>query len=92
MEIIDLSGYLLEEKVEIARRHLLPRILEEHKLSADELKISDAALVKLIENYTSESGVRQLEKRLAALARKAVLAKMSGKEFPSEVQPDRVNQ
>lgn len=90
MEVIDLSGYLLEEKVEIARRHLEPRIREEHKLSDDELKISDEALVKIIENYTSESGVRQLEKRLAALARKAVLAKMSGSEFPAEVQPEHL--
>lgn len=90
MEIIDLSGYLLEEKVEIARRHLEARIREEHKLTADELKISDAALVKIIENYTSESGVRQLEKRLAALARKAVLAKMSGSEFPAEIQPEHL--
>ena len=90
MEVIDLSGYLLEEKVEIARRHLEPRIREEHKLTADELKISDEALVKIIENYTSESGVRQLEKRLAALARKAVLAKMSGSEFPAEVKPEHL--
>lgn len=90
MEIIDLSGYLVEEKVEIARRHLEPRIREEHKLSSEELNISDAALVKLIENYTSESGVRQLEKRLASLARKAVLAKMSGEDFPSEILPDHL--
>ena len=90
MEIIDLSGYLLEEKLEIARRHLEPRIREEHRLNADELKISDEALIKLIENYTSESGVRQLEKRLSALARKAVLAKMSGSEFPAEVQPSHL--
>ena len=91
MEIIDLSGYLVEEKVEIARRHLVPRILEEHNLTPGELNISDAVLVKVIENYTSESGVRQLEKRLSALARKAVLAKMSGEDFPAEILPDHLS-
>lgn len=90
MEIIDLSGYLLEEKVEIARRHLLPRILEEHRLKPQELNISDDALVKVIENYTSESGVRQLEKRLAALARKSILAKMSGEKFPEQIKPEHL--
>lgn len=86
MEIIDLSGYLLEEKVEIARRHLLPRVAAEHKLEMSELQISDSALVGIIENYTSESGVRQLEKKLAAVARKRVLSKMSGSEFPATVE------
>ncbi len=90
MEVIDLSGYLLEEKVEIARRHLEPRICGEFRLGASELNISETALVKIIENYTSESGVRQLEKRLSALARKAVLAKMSGAEFPEEILPEHL--
>jgi len=90
MEVIDLSGYLLEEKVEIARRHLEPRVCSEHSLSSGELQISDAALVKIIENYTSESGVRQLEKRLASLARKRVLAKMSGADFPAVVEPEHL--
>ena len=91
MEIIDISGYLLEEKVEIARRHLEPRVRNEHKLEAEDLNISDQALIKIIENYTSESGVRQLEKRLSALARKAVLAKMSGRDFPSEILPEHLH-
>lgn len=84
LEIIDLSGYLPEEKIEIARRHLLPRVLNEHKLDESELKLSDEAYNHIIEEYTAESGVRQLEKKLAALARKAVLAKVSGGTF-SEV-------
>ncbi len=91
MEIIDISGYLLEEKIEIARRHLEPRVRQEHKLEDTDLNISDKALVKIIENYTSESGVRQLEKRLAALARKAVLAKMSGSDFPAEILPGHLH-
>lgn len=90
MEIIELSGYLLEEKVEIARRHLEPRVFDEHCITADDLKISDEALVKIIENYTSESGVRQLEKKLAAVARKRILAKMSGNDFPEVVEPEHL--
>lgn len=85
MEIIDLSGYLLEEKVEIARRHLLPRVIAEHNIEEGALNISDEALTSVIENYTAESGVRQLEKKLAAIARKYVLAKMSNKPFPELV-------
>ena len=88
MEIIDIPGYLLEEKTEIARRHLLPRILHQDALSADELTISDDAIKAVISQYTAESGVRGLEKKLQTIARKAVLAKMKNKEFPSPVQPD----
>ncbi|MDE6332157.1 MAG: endopeptidase La, partial [Muribaculaceae bacterium] len=86
LEIIDLSGYLQEEKLEIAKRHLLPRVLEEHKLKEGELIISDDAINHIIEEYTAESGVRQLEKRLAAIARKLVLAKVSGGAFPELVK------
>lgn len=86
MEIIDLSGYLLEEKVEIARRHLLPRVIAEHNIEEGALNISDEALTSVIENYTAESGVRQLEKKLASIARKYVLAKMSKKPFPETVE------
>lgn len=90
LEVIELTGYLLEEKVEIARRHLIPRVLKEHKLDKNELVISEAAMVKIIENYTSESGVRQLEKKLAAIARKRVLAKMSESDFPETVEPEHL--
>lgn len=86
MEVIDISGYLLEEKMEIARRHLIPRLLEEDRLKADDLVISDDALRHIISDYTAESGVRTLEKKLAAVARKAVLAKMKNEPFPSPVE------
>ena len=79
MEIIEISGYLVEEKMEIARRHLLPRVLAQHKIDIDRLKFSDDALRHIIENYTSESGVRQLEKSLSAVVRKTVLQKMQKK-------------
>lgn len=87
MEIIEIPGYLIEEKVEIARRHLLPRICEELQLKPEQLNISDAALLDIIRNYTSESGVRALEKKLAKIGRRAVMSLMTGSEFPSPVEP-----
>ncbi len=90
MEIIDISGYLLEEKIEIARRHLIPRILKEDALAEGDLMVSDAALRHIISDYTAESGVRALEKKLAAVARKAVLAKMKNDEFPNPVEPENL--
>lgn len=76
MEIIEISGYLLEEKVEIAKRHLLPRLKKEMGITDSEVTITDAAIVSIIETYTAESGVRQLEKKLASVLRKSVLNKM----------------
>ncbi len=90
MEIIELPGYLVEEKREIAKRHLIPRICEQNKLSAFELMISDEALDEIIRNYTSESGVRNLEKKLNAIARKLVLAQMMEDEFPEVVRPEHL--
>lgn len=87
MEVIDISGYLLEEKVEIARRHLLTRLRDDNALSPDELDVTPEAVTAVIEGYTSESGVRQLEKKLAAIVRKAVMAKVDHKEWPHSVTP-----
>jgi ATP-dependent Lon protease len=70
MEIIELSGYTVEEKLEIAKRHLLPKQIELHGLKPEMFKINNAALVKLIEGYTRESGVRSLEHKLGSLVRK----------------------
>ncbi len=69
LEIIDLSGYAIEEKVEIAKRHLIPKQKEAHGLAALGLKISDAVLEKVIESYTRESGVRELDRQLASIMR-----------------------
>ena len=82
MEIIELSGYLQEEKIEIAKRHLLPRILASNAMKERQLVFTDEAIAKIIENYTSESGVRQLEKRLASIVRKVILKKMRGERVP----------
>ncbi len=71
LEVIELPSYTAEEKLEIARRHLLPRLLEEHGLKRGSLRLPAATLRHLIRDYTREAGVRQLERELAALARKA---------------------
>ncbi len=69
LEIIDLSGYAVEEKVEIAKRHLIPKQKEAHGLNNLNFKISDKVLEKVIENYTRESGVRELDRQLASIMR-----------------------
>lgn len=71
MEIINVTGYTIEEKVEIAKRHLLPKQLEEHGLSKKDLKIGKRQLEKIVEGYTRESGVRSLEKQIAKVVRYA---------------------
>ncbi len=90
MEVIDLSGYIIEEKVEIARRHLLPKLLKEHNLDSDAVTIEPEAIAAIIESYTSESGVRQLEKSLAKIIRKIILRKMSGETVPSLISTNDI--
>lgn len=79
MEIIRLEGYTEVEKVEIARRHLLPKQIEAHGLKAGEFALDDAALLDLIRYYTREAGVRTLERELARLARKVLRRILEGK-------------
>jgi ATP-dependent Lon protease len=69
MEMINVTGYLAEEKLEIAKRHLVPKQLEEHGLEKSQLKFSKDTLVAIIDEYTHESGVRGLEKQIAKVAR-----------------------
>lgn len=69
LEIIELSGYAVEEKIEIAKRHLIPKQKEAHGLKASSFKISDKVLEKIIQDYTRESGVRELDRHLAAIMR-----------------------
>jgi ATP-dependent Lon protease len=69
MEIIEVSGYTIEEKIEIANRHLLPKQVKEHGLKKAQLTISKDVLEHLIENYTHESGVRELDKTIASMVR-----------------------
>lgn len=73
MEIINVTGYTIEEKVEIAKQHLLPKQLKEHGLDSTHLKISKPQLEKIVEGYTRESGVRGLEKQIAKMVRHAAM-------------------
>ncbi|MBK6977525.1 MAG: endopeptidase La [Cytophagaceae bacterium] len=70
MEIIELSGYTVEEKMEIAKRHLLPKQIEAHGLGQGMIKLTNGAIVKVIEGYTRESGVRSLEHKIGSVVRK----------------------
>ncbi|MGD9556831.1 MAG: endopeptidase La [Mangrovibacterium sp.] len=73
MEIINLSGYILEEKMEIAKRYLIPKQRKEHGLRASEIQISDIALAKIIDGYAREAGVRSLENQIKKIMRKVTL-------------------
>src|SRR5690606_2063267 len=80
MEVVAIPGYTEEEKLAIARRHLLPKQREAHGLKPEQLAVSDNALRRMIEGYTREAGVRQLERQLAAICRKAARAIVSAGE------------
>ncbi len=90
MEVIEINGYTYEEKLNIARRHLLPKVLKEHNLTEDQLKISDNALKFIIEGYTVESGVRTLERTLASLTRKSVAYMLEKKKDAVSLTPQMV--
>lgn len=90
MEIINVSGYTIEEKVEIAKRHLLPKQLEEHGVKADQLKIAKPQLEKIVEGYTRESGVRGLEKQIAKMVRYAAKNIAMEEEYETKVSNDIV--
>ncbi len=80
MEIIELSSYTPEEKLEIAKRHLLPKLIKENGLNKAFLRLEDGALRTIVSDYTAESGVRTLERTLGTVCRKAAIAKMDGKK------------
>jgi len=84
MELIEVSGYTQEEKVEIARRHLVPKELENHGLTKEQLILTKPVIEHLIENYTRESGVRELDRQIASLMRK--IAKKVASNEPYNVQ------
>ena len=82
MEIINVSGYTVEEKIEIAKQHLLPKQIEENGLKKSQLKLTDKQIEFVIENYTSESGVRGLEKRLSKIARHVAVFVAKEQDLP----------
>ncbi|HJW91124.1 MAG TPA: endopeptidase La [Anaerolineales bacterium] len=85
MEIIEFPGYVEEEKLEIARRFLIPRQLEENGLEDGEARLSDQALQRLIREYTYEAGVRNLEREIGCIFRKLARLKAEGKRYPNQV-------
>ena len=88
MEIIPLAGYTEDEKREIAKGHLIPKQIRNHGLKKGEFAVTDAALTEIIRTYTREAGVRNLEREIAKLARKAVTEIMRGKAKSVEVTPE----
>ncbi|MDR0230723.1 MAG: endopeptidase La [Dysgonamonadaceae bacterium] len=88
MEIIDVSGYILEEKVEIAKRHLVPKQLENHGIDKDAFGIPKKTLEIIIESYTRESGVRELDKKLAKIMRKIARKIAENSDYPKSLQPE----
>lgn len=80
MEIIEVSGYITEEKVEIAKRHLIPKAMEANGLTKDNIKFSKPAIEYIVENYTRESGVRELEKKISKVMRKTAYLIALGKQ------------
>jgi len=82
MEIIEVNGYTVEEKLEIAKRHLIPKQIEESGLKKSQLKISDKVLEFVIDTYTAESGVRNLEKKISKIARNAAVHIAREEEIP----------
>ena len=90
MEIIRLEGYTEDEKVEIAKRHLIPKQIDAHGLKAEELVFTDEALRTMIRHYTREAGVRTLERELAKVARKTLRQILEGKTEKVELTPERV--
>jgi len=90
MEVIEIPGYSEEEKVGIAKRYLIPRQLDEHGISLQHLKISDAALHQLISHYTREAGVRNLEREIATIMRKVAKRVAQGRVRRHTVTPDNL--
>lgn len=91
MELIEMTGYSIEEKIEIAIRHLVPKQLNEHGLKADELEFPQSSLKYLIEGYTRESGVRSLDRQIAAICRKVVKHIALEEQFNKIISIDDIN-
>ena len=93
MEIIELPGYTEEEKVRIARQHLVPKQAEDHGLiEGEQISWTDAALTHLVRYYTREAGLRNLEREIAAITRKVAKRRVEGPTEPVEVTPELVGE
>ncbi len=92
MELIEITGYLVEEKLEIAKRHLLPKQLENHGVTPDKIAISKKVMESVIEKYTRESGVRELDKKLAKIVRVTAKKIASEMDFEKELSNDKLTE
>ena len=92
MELIEVSGYIMEEKVQIALKHLIPKQLEAHGLPKKGVKINKPALQDIVSFYTRESGVRELEKKIAKIMRKLARKLASDEPIPSEIKPEQLHE
>ena len=92
MEIIELGSYTFEEKFNIAKKHLLPKQIKRHGLTAKQLRITDKALRLIIEGYTKEAGVRSLEQKIAAVCRKTAIKIVEGEVEKLSVKPETVEE
>jgi ATP-dependent Lon protease len=91
MEVIRIAGYTEEEKLEIAKRHLLPKAIGDHALQPNEFSVTDGALMAVIQTYTREAGVRNFERELMKLARKAVTEILKGNAKKVEVTAENIH-
>ncbi len=92
MEIIELGSYTFEEKFQIAKKHLVPKQIKRHGLSAKQLRITDKALSAIIEGYTKEAGVRLLEQQIAAVCRKAAMRIAENGDEKITVKPENIEE
>lgn len=93
MELIEVNGYITEEKIEIARHHLIPKELQENGMKKSEVKFTKQALEKIIESYTRESGVRELEKKIGKVMRKVALKYAKDGILPlHDIKPDELHE
>ncbi|CAG5071625.1 Lon protease 2 [Dyadobacter sp. CECT 9623] len=90
MEIIEMTGYTIEEKLQIAKRYLVPKQRKDHGLKATDIKIDDSALLRIAEGYTRESGVRNLEQKVGTVVRKIAKAVAMEQDYPKTLKGDQV--
>jgi ATP-dependent Lon protease len=90
MEIIEMTGYTIEEKLQIAKRYLVPKQRKDHGLKAGDIKIDDSALLRIAEGYTRESGVRNLEQKVGTVVRKIAKAVAMEQDYPKTLRADHV--
>jgi ATP-dependent Lon protease len=90
MEIIEMTGYTMEEKLQIAKRYLVPKQRKDHGLKATDIKVDDASLTKIIEGYTRESGVRNLEQKVGAVVRKIAKSVAMEEDYPKTVKTEHI--